>query len=185
MGQQKLKHLVSSVLGGGWCFVDNPSRLMGPVTELARCVGIVSPLLSLPSVSLDGRRHEISMFEAAVFLVHRQKLLPTADSGSAPDTSSIITTAKFSQDPRLGCLGLSCHLQEGEEGAEAHGPRLLLESTLNPARAEPFSPCGQWLPAAFWSHSLLPPLRVVWAGLRGGGGAGLLKAHAVQEPCPK
>lgn len=35
-------------------------------------------------------------------------------------------TAKFSPDPRLACLGLSCHLQEGEGDAEAQGPRLLL-----------------------------------------------------------
>ena len=66
---------------------------------------------------LDGSRHLISMFEDDVFLVHEQKLSPSADCGSAPDVSSIIMTAKSSPDPRLGCLGLSCHLQEG--GAEA------------------------------------------------------------------
>lgn len=110
IGQQKPKHLVSSVLWGDWCFIDNPSRLIGLVTELARCVGIVCPSLSLPSMLLDGSRHEISMFEDDV---HEQKLPPSADCGCAPDVSSIIMTAKSSPDPRLGCLGLSCHLLEG------------------------------------------------------------------------
>lgn len=68
--------------------MDNPSRLIGLITELARCVGIVCPLLSLPSL-LDRSRHAISMFEDDVFLVHEQKLLPSAETVALPQTSAV------------------------------------------------------------------------------------------------
>lgn len=101
IGQQALKHLVSSALWGGAVFyIDNPSRSISLLTELARCVSIVCPFLS-PLQLLDGSRHAISMFEDDVVLVHEQRLPPPADCGSAPDVSSIITTAEFSPDLSL------------------------------------------------------------------------------------
>lgn len=69
--------------------MDNPSRLIGLVTELARCVGIVCPFLSLPSMLLDGSRHEISMFEDDVFSVYEQKLSPSAETVVLPQTSAV------------------------------------------------------------------------------------------------
>jgi hypothetical protein len=70
---------------------------------------------------LDGSRHVISMFEDAVVLVHEQKLLPPADCGSAPDVSSIITTAEFSLDLSLASSVSAVLGKRGREGEGTQG----------------------------------------------------------------